>query len=83
MSVNRGLLILLNFLLVVRCAPSGFPSSCNGLWYSKPGGIWAREWLPVGNGYLGAMSAGGTYQEIVQLNIETLWSGGPFAEPVI
>jgi len=29
------------------------------------------------------MSAGGTYQEIVQLNIETLWSGGPFAEPVI
>ena len=30
-----------------------------------------------------AMSAGGTYQEIVQLNIETLWSGGPFAEPVI
>jgi len=55
-SVNRGLLVLLNLLLVVRCAPSGFPSSGNGLWYSKPGRIWAKEWLPVGNGYLGGMS---------------------------
>lgn len=29
------------------------------------------------------MSAGDTCREIVQLNIETLWSGGPFADPVI
>jgi len=52
----HGLLVLLNLLLVVRCAPPGFPSSGNGLWYSKPGRIWAKEWLPVGNGYLGGMS---------------------------
>lgn len=29
------------------------------------------------------MSAGDTRREIIQLNIETLWSGGPFADPVI
>lgn len=29
-----------------------------------------------------AMTPGGTAQETVQLNIESLWSGGPFADPV-
>lgn len=33
-------------------APSGFPSTGNGLWYTTPGLIWSRNWLPVGNGYL-------------------------------
>jgi hypothetical protein len=28
------------------------------------------------------MTPGGTTQETLQLNIETLWSGGPFADPV-
>ncbi|KAF8664131.1 hypothetical protein AX16_000821 [Volvariella volvacea WC 439] len=63
-------------------APSGFPASGNGLWYTKPGGVWSREWLPVGNGYLGAMTPGGTTKETTQLNIESLWSGGPFEDPL-
>ncbi|KAG8221567.1 glycosyl hydrolase family, N-terminal domain-containing protein [Butyriboletus roseoflavus] len=62
-------------------APPGFPSSGNGLWYTAPGHIWAQESLPVGNGYLAAMLPGGTSQESTQLNIESLWSGGPFQDP--
>jgi alpha-L-fucosidase 2 len=35
------------------------------------------EALPVGNGRLGAMVFGGIATERLQLNEETLWSGGP------
>ncbi|GLB41068.1 putative glycosyl hydrolase family 65, N-terminal domain [Lyophyllum shimeji] len=61
-------------------APPGFPSSGNGLWFIKPADVWAKEWLPVGNGYLAAMVPGGTSSEATQLNIESLWSGGPFSD---
>uniref|UniRef100_A0A8H8CIZ1 Glycoside hydrolase family 95 protein n=1 Tax=Psilocybe cubensis TaxID=181762 RepID=A0A8H8CIZ1_PSICU len=63
------------------CAPPSFPKTGNGLWYTQPGNAWAREWLPIGNGFLAAMLPGGTVQEATQLNIESLWSGGPFADP--
>lgn len=46
------------------------------LWYSQP----AEEWtdaLPIGNGRMGAMVYGGVEQEWLQLNEDTLWSGGP------
>jgi alpha-L-fucosidase 2 len=65
-----------------RAAPDGFPSSGNGLWYTEPATIWSRHYLPIGNGFLGAMTPGGTQHESLQLNIESLWSGGPFADPV-
>ena len=48
------------------------------LWYEHP----ARQWveaLPVGNGRLGAMVFGGVTEERLQLNEDTLWSGGPRA----
>ena len=47
------------------------------LWYRQP----AKEWteaLPVGNGRLGAMVFGGAEHERLQLNENTLWSGGPY-----
>lgn len=47
------------------------------LWYRHP----AREWveaLPLGNGRLGAMVFGGIEQERIQLNDDTIWSGGPY-----
>ena len=64
--------------------PPGFPQSANALFYNSPAdlNLWSTEWLPIGNGYLGAMVPGGTTWESVQINIESLWSGGPFADPV-
>jgi len=46
------------------------------LWYSQPATNWERQALPVGNGRLGAMVFGGTGRERIQLNEDTLWSGG-------
>ena len=51
------------------------------LWYTRPASQWS-EALPIGNGRLGAMVFGGTATERVQLNEETLWSGGPY-DPVV
>ena len=50
------------------------------LWYRQPAVVWT-EALPVGNGRLGAMVFGGTASERLQLNEDTLWTGGPY-DPV-
>lgn len=47
------------------------------LWYRTPASVWT-EALPVGNGRLGAMIFGGVGREELQLNEDTLWSGGPY-----
>ncbi len=41
------------------------------------GVAWAKHALPVGNGHMGAMSFGYTDTERVQMNEDTLWTGGP------
>ena len=46
------------------------------LWYDKPASQWV-EALPVGNGRLGAMVFGDVGVERLQINDDTLWSGGP------
>ncbi len=46
------------------------------LWYNAPASVWT-EALPVGNGRLGAVVFGRVNEELIQLNEETLWSGGP------
>lgn len=46
------------------------------LWYQQPAKIWTDA-LPVGNGRLGAMVYGRAQEELIHLNEETLWSGGP------
>jgi len=51
------------------------------LWYRQPAEQWNQA-LPVGNGRLGAMVFGRTARETIQLNEETLWSGGPY-DPVV
>lgn len=45
------------------------------LWYRQPATQWV-EALPIGNGRLGAMVFGDVAHERLQLNEETLWSGG-------
>ncbi len=51
------------------------------LWFRQPATAWNQA-LPVGNGRLGAMVFGGREHERIQLNEETLWSGGPY-DPVV
>ncbi|HEY8688902.1 MAG TPA: glycoside hydrolase family 95 protein [Chitinophagaceae bacterium] len=46
------------------------------LWYNQPAKDW-NEALPIGNGRLGAMIFGRAGDELIQLNEQTLWTGGP------
>ena len=46
------------------------------LWYDQPAFKW-EEALPIGNGRLGAMIFGHPFQECIQVNEESLWSGAP------
>ncbi len=46
------------------------------LWYNQPAKQWV-EALPVGNGRLGAMIYGDPVNEIIQLNENTVYAGGP------
>ncbi|WHX51362.1 glycoside hydrolase family 95 protein [Paenibacillus woosongensis] len=48
----------------------------HGLWYREPAAEW-NEALPIGNGRLGAMIFGGTAEEKLQLNEDSVWYGGP------
>ncbi len=52
------------------------PKNAMTLWYRRPASKWL-EALPIGNGRLGAMVFGKVGQERIQLNEESLWSGGP------
>jgi len=46
------------------------------LWYPQPAAKW-EEALPIGSGRLGAMVFGGTENERIQFNEDTLWLGQP------
>lgn len=46
------------------------------LWYTAPAQSWV-EALPIGNSRMGAMVYGGTEYELLQLNEESFWAGGP------
>ena len=61
----------------VRCRGSApaRPRRCCGT--PQPAQKW-DEALPVGNGRLGAMVFGGPGSERMQLNEQTIWTGGPY-----
>lgn len=46
------------------------------MWYDKPAKRF-EEALPLGNGRLGVMVYGGIRNEVLNLNEETMWGGGP------
>jgi alpha-L-fucosidase 2 len=52
------------------------PPGAMTLWHAQPAPEWDHA-TPIGNGRLGAMIFGETGRERIQLNEETLWSGGP------
>ncbi len=70
----KSLVIVILFLLAAGCKVQEKEDLT--LWYKKPASIW-EEALPVGNGRLGAMIYGGTAEDHIQFNEETLWTGGP------
>ncbi|MBB5437888.1 alpha-L-fucosidase 2 [Pedobacter sp. AK017] len=66
-------------LLAVASLAFGQAKKTDGtlkLWYDRPAANW-NEALPIGNGRLGAMVFGNPAKEQLQLNEETVWSGGP------
>src|SRR5688572_29352611 len=81
MNVPRRLylvvLVLATALLSARArAADDTGAGALRLWYSKPAGPW-EEALPIGSGRLGAMIFGGTTDERIQFNEDTLWTGRP------
>lgn len=62
-------------LFIVPCSSASSQSS-SAIWFKQPARNW-NEALPVGNGRLGVMVFGKESEELLQLNEETLWSGGP------
>lgn len=67
-------------VLLIFVFSSGYSSTKESdlkLWYKQPAQKWTDA-LPVGNGSLGAMVFGHVKNEVIQLNEETMWSGGPF-----
>lgn len=72
--MKKAIFYLVFQLLVVLVAGNG--SRDLKLWYRQPAANW-NEALPIGNGRLGAMIFGGTANDRIQLNEETVWSGQP------
>lgn len=73
------LLIMITALTAMTHAQvpqSIYPSPSTHMWYTAPASEWQQA-LPVGNGRLGAMVFGSPADERLQLNEDSLWSGGP------
>ena len=67
-------------LICTAVAAAAEPPSAGGglkIWFQTPATNWERQAFPVGNGRLGGMIFGGTENEHIQLNEDSLWSGGP------
>ena len=73
MRVFRRAFVLMCFA-VATVARAGADSQ--RLWYRQAATKWV-EALPVGNGRMGAMVFGGTADERIQFNEDTLWTGHP------
>ena len=63
-------------LTTLMAGASSAQSEDVSLWYEQPATSWT-EALPLGNGRLGCMVFGGVARERIQLNEDSLWSGGP------
>lgn len=70
-----SLLVLSPFLCCAQQSEQGDSNDSLVMWYDRPARAW-EECLPLGNGRIGAMLAGGVAQEYIGLNEETMWSGG-------
>jgi alpha-L-fucosidase 2 len=71
---KTGVIIILSWIVYANTAAQNDPLL--KLWYNQPAKQWV-EALPVGNGRLGAMVFGDPVNEVIQLNENTVWAGGP------
>ena len=69
-------LVALSSLLPAMPVAAAQPSDNLSLWYRQAAKDW-NEALPVGNGRIGAMVYGSSWNETIQLNEESLWAGCP------
>ena len=53
------------------------PASTRLIYFNQPASLWT-EALPIGNGRLGGMVFGRPHEELIQLNENTIWAGGPY-----
>ncbi len=76
--MTKYLLSILLFLFVLNACQTDPDEKKNDLliWFDEPATEWT-EAMPIGNGRLGAMVFGGTGLERIQLNEESVWTGGP------
>ena len=72
----KTFLFLLCLVLLAMTACTDAPRHPLRLHYDHPATRW-EEALPLGNGRLGVMVYGGTADEELQLNEETVWGGSP------
>lgn len=63
-------------ILICCCFQSSMAQPELKLWYNQPAANW-NEALPIGNGKIAAMVFGNANAELLQLNEETIWAGGP------
>ena len=79
-SLPACALVLASCFSFLAAAPPSPPapraSSALLLWYPQPAQQWV-EALPIGNGRLAAMVFGGTAEERLALNEDTVWAGSP------
>lgn len=77
MRAFKALILSLTALFTLSCGGAEDYTANDDLilWYDKPADYWV-EALPLGNGRLGAMLAGGITKEYIGLNEESMWSGG-------
>ncbi len=84
MWTKRTLWVKWFIVTVLMLMPAGQNRAFSGetsqdalvLWYAQPAEEWV-EALAIGNGRLGAMVFGGTAEEHLQFNEDTLWAGQP------
>lgn len=73
--MTRSVKALLYFLFTLSFLDAQAQEALQ-LYYTEAAEDW-NEALPIGNGRMAAMIYGGPQQEQLQLNEETIWSGGP------
>ena len=72
----KKIFLLYLLLLAVAISIQAQNETMLKLWYDRPAEQWV-EALPLGNGRLGAMVYGDPVNEVIQLNENTVWAGGP------